>query len=359
MIIQRYLLREILKPLLVVLSVLVILFTSYDAQRFLSDAVNGILPTDMIVQLVGLRTLIALDVLIPISLYLSVMLAFGRMWSDSEFTAMFASGLSPTRVMGLVVVLSSCAALVVGGVSLFARPLAYEQIHELSDLADATLNTNDMEAGTFYADSHEHRVIFIEQRAGRATPGHDVFVQLNVGASTRIIHARSAKQMLGPGLQGSVLYLTDAHVYEIGHAGGASDLVLNVKDLVLRLPDPQLRSPGYSSNAASTARLASSDSNPDIAEFEWRLSTCCSTLLLGTLAVPLSRATPRQHKQSKLGIAILLYAGYYLLYDSAVSWVRNGALPAFPGVWLAPALLAGVLMAAVLGPKLGSRPKRA
>jgi lipopolysaccharide export system permease protein len=358
MIIQRYLLREILKPLIVVLSVLVILFTSYDAERFLADAVNGILPTDMFVQLVGLRSLIALDVLIPISLYLSVMLAFGRMWSDSEFVAMFALGFSPAKVMGVVVVLSSCLALVVGELSLHARPLAYEQMHELSDVAAASLNTNDMEAGTFYVDSQEHRVIFIEQRAGRAAPGHGVFVQLNTGASTRIIHARSARQVPGAGLRGSVLHLTDAHVYETGQPGGGSDLVLNVKDLVLQLPDPQMRSPEYSSNAASTAHLASSNSNADIAEFQWRLSTACSTLLLGTLAVPLSRSRPRQHKHAKMGIAILIYAGYYLLYDSAVSWVRSGAIHAVPGVWLAPALLAGVLIASLLGPKLGSRRQR-
>ncbi len=359
MIIHRYLLREIVKPQMVVLGVLVILFTSYDAERFLSNALNGTLPTNMIVQLVGLKSLIALDVLIPISLYLSVVLAFGRMWSDSEFAAMFSLGLSPARVMGVVIILSCCLALVVGGLSLYARPWAYEQTHELSDLAAASLNTTDMEAGTFYVDSVGHRVIFIERRAGRSAPGHDVFVQLKIGASTRIIHARSAKQMPGAGLRGSVLHLTDAHVYEIGDAGAGSDLVLNAKDLVLRLPDPQVSTPGYSSNAASTAHLASSDSDPDIAEFEWRLSTSWSTLLLGMLAVPLARSSPRQHKHARFGIAILLYAGYYLLYDSAVSWVRSGAIPAFPGVWLAPALLAAVLIAALLRPKLGSRRKRA
>jgi len=359
MIIQRYLLGEILKPLVVALGVLVILFMSFDAERFLSDAVNGTLPTDMIVQLVGLRTLIALDVLIPISLYLSVLLAFGRMWSDSEFAAMFALGVRPATVMGVVVVLSACLALVVGVLSLCARPLAYERMHELSNLAEASLNTNDMTAGTFYVDSQEHRVIFIEQRAARAAPAHDVFVQLSMGDRIRIIHARSAKQLPGTGLGGSVLHLSDAHVYETGNAGGASDLVLNVKDLVLRLPELQLRPPGYSSNAASTAHLASSNIKPDIAEFQWRLSTFWSTLLLGTLAVPLSRSGPRQHKHAKIGVAILLYAGYYLLYDSAVSWVRNGTVPAFPGVWLAPALLSGVLMAGLLGPKLHARRKRA
>lgn len=358
-IIDRYLIREILKPLAVVLSVLVILFTSYGAQVFLSDAVNALLPTNMIVQLVGLRTLIALDVLIPISLYLSVVLAFGRMWSDSEFAAMFALGHSPARVMGVVVAFASCVALVVGGVSLLARPWAYEQRHELADLAAASLDTKEMDAGTFYIDDPGRRAIFIERRARRGGPGQDVFVQLEFGGTTRIIHAGSAEQVPEAGLDGSELRFTDAHVYEIGGAGRGSNLVLNAQDLVLRIPNPQIRPPEYSANAASTAHLASSHSKLDIAEFQWRLSTSWSTLLLAALAVPLSRSRPRQHKYAKIGTAILLYAGYYLLYDSVVTWVRSGALPAFPGVWLAPALLAVILIAAVLGPKLAWRRKPA
>lgn len=359
MIVHRYLIREILKPLTVVLGVLVILFTSYGIEGFLSNAVSGLLPTNMIVQLVGLRSLIALDVLIPISLYLAIVLAFGRMWADSEFTAMFALGFSPAGVTGAVVAFSACVALVVGGLSLFARPWAYEQRHELSDIADASLDTNDMEAGTFYVDNREDRVIFIERRASRGAPANDVFVQLRLGDGTRIIRARSVREVPDLRLYGSELRFTDAHVYEIGGAGRGSDLVLNVQDLVLHLHDPRIRPPEYSSNAASTAHLASSHTASDIAEFQWRLSTACSTLLLATLAVPLSRSRPRQHKQAKIGIAILLYAGYYLLYDSAVTWVRSGALPAFPGVWLAPALLAGVLIAALLGPKLAWRRKPA
>ena len=90
MILDRYLAREIGKPLLIVLGVLAILFGSFSAARFLSDAVNGLLPTDTIAALIALKVLIALEVLIPISLYLSVMLAYGRLHSESEITAVLA-----------------------------------------------------------------------------------------------------------------------------------------------------------------------------------------------------------------------------------------------------------------------------
>ena len=51
-------------------------------------------------------------------------------------------------------------------------------------------------------------------------------------------------------------------------------------------------------------------------------------------------------------MTILIYAGYYLLYESARTWVQNGLIPAFPGIWWVPALLALVLIVAGLGPRL-------
>jgi lipopolysaccharide export system permease protein len=352
MIITRYLLREILGPFAIVLSVLSVLFTSFGAASFLSDAVNGLLPTDTIVQVIGLRTLIALEMLIPISLYLSVVMALGRLYVDSEITALFALGLTPARVMGIVLGLSLCTALVVAGLSLVVRPWAYTRAHELASLAAASLNTNSMEAGTFYGGSNGNRTIFIERRTGPAAPARGVFVQLRLrGGGTRIIYARSVELMPHAG-EGSQMHLTDAHVYDVGQNGSGSDVVLNANDLVLHLPSPTVDPPEYSAVAASTAQLTSSHSAADIAELQWRLSTACSTLLLGLLGVPLSRARPRQHKNAKVGIAIPIYAGYYLFYESARTWVQTGVIPPFPGIWVAPALLAGVVIFALLEPRL-------
>ena len=150
MIISRYLLREILGPLVVALGVLCALFTSFGAAAFLSDAVNGLLPMNMIFQVIGLRTLIALEVLIPISLYLAVVMALGRLYADSEMTALFALGLTTARLMGIVLGLSLCMAVIVAGLSLVVRPWAYARSHQLASLAAASLNTQNMQAGTFY-----------------------------------------------------------------------------------------------------------------------------------------------------------------------------------------------------------------
>ncbi len=121
-----YLIREIGRTMAVMLGVLVALFASYSASGFLADAVNGLMPADIIAELIALKVIISLEVLIPVSLYISVVLAFGRLYSDSEFTAMFALGVTPARVMGIVGMLAGSLALVVAVLSLTVRPWAYQ-----------------------------------------------------------------------------------------------------------------------------------------------------------------------------------------------------------------------------------------
>jgi lipopolysaccharide export system permease protein len=355
MIIGRYLLREILVPFAVVLTVLCVLFMSYGAAGFLSDAVNGLLPTNMIVQVIGLRTVISLEMLIPISLYLSVVMALGRLYVDSEMTALFALGWTSARLMGIVFCVSLCTAVIVAGLSLVARPWAYTRSHELASVAEASLNSNNMQPGTFYVTGKGERTIYIERREGPAAPAGGVFVQLRLrGGGTRVIYALSIEQ-LSPVDGSPRFHLSGAHVYDLDVDGSAGEVLLNANDLSLNLVSPSARPPDYSAVAASTAHLRSSVSAPDIAEFQWRQSTCVTTLLLGMLGVPLSRSHPRQHRNTKVGIAILIYAGYYLLYESARTWVQIGVLSPFPGLWIAPASLALVLIFALLQPQLSLR----
>jgi lipopolysaccharide export system permease protein len=345
LIIRRYLIREISRPLALILGILVVLFGSYSASDFLSDAVNGLVPTNMLMEMVGLKVLIALDVLIPISLYLSVLLAFGRLYGDSEITALFALRIPPGWVVRAVLTLACFLAVVVGFESLVLRPMAYETLHELSNQAESMLNIDAMEAGTFYLGEQGRRVIFLTQRAGPGAPARDVFVRLKYPDHTEIIYAKLAAKLPGshPG-NGSDVHLSDVHLYNISNNNLQSDQALNAQDFIVNTKVQAAAPPGYSAVAASTAQLAASRNAADVAELQWRLSTPVSTLLLGLLGIPMSRAKPRQGKYTKFGAAILIYALYYLLCTSARAWVQNGDVPSFPGLWWAPGLLALFLL---------------
>gem|GEM_PF-489211 len=76
----------------------------------------------------------------------------------------------------------------------------------------------------------------------------------------------------------------------------------------LSIPAAVVTPPPYKSKSASSMTLAASDNADDRAEFQWRLSTGLSALLLALLAVPLSHSLPRQGRYAKVMIAVAIYA---------------------------------------------------
>ena len=353
--IDHYLIREISKPFAAILGILVALFAGYSFAGILSDAVNGLLPIGTIVQLAALKVLISLEVLIPISLYIAVVLAFGRLYADSEYTAMSALGMAPPRLGRPVLILATGLAVMVSCLSLVVRPWAYATSHAITQRAAAMLNVNAMEAGTFYVGQDDRQVIFLTSRAGPDSPARNVFVVRQLNGHTEVIFAKRGMALPAqPGGQRQV-HLTDAHIYQLYAQNSRNDQLLNAQGIALDPNSAPGSAPGYSPVAASTAHLLGSSAPRDVAELQWRLSTGISTLLLGLLGMPLSRGRPRQNKYTKFGPAILIYSGYYLLCTSARTWVEHGEVSRIPGLWWAPCLLALFLLAAIYEPALRRR----
>src|SRR5688500_11797164 len=77
-----------------------------------------------------------------------------------------------------------------------------------------------------------------------------------------------------------------------------------------------------------------SDQPRDIAEFQWRLSRPIATILLALIAVPFSRASPRQAKGEKTYyLAALVFAIYCILNGLSQTWVEQRSIGRLPGVW--------------------------
>ena len=92
-----------------------------------------------------------------------------------------------------------------------------------------------------------------------------------------------------------------------------------------------------------TALLRSKDIL-EIAELQWRVGVPISTLLLGFLAVPLSRSRPREGRYGRLAIGLLVFIIYFNLLSAAKSWLEQGSVPPQIGLWW---VHAGVLLLGV------------
>ena len=344
MIIDRYLKREIVKPLVLVCTFLVAIFTVYSAALYLTKVADGLLPGALVLPLVLLKATIALEVLLPIALHLSVVLGLGRLYSDSEMTALSACGLGPGRVLRNVFWLSLLTALLVGTLSLLVRPWAYEQSYLLRARAAVEFDITKLEPGRFHEAQLGKRVIFVERFNEKQKRMEGVFIQKEYGDRVEVIYAGQAYHQVDETTGKRLLVCLDTHAYKLSR--NEKDVrFLHFDEVKLAMKEPEIEPVGYKRKAASTTHLANSDSTEDIAELQWRLSTAFSTVLLGLLGFPLSRAEARQGKYSKLLAAVFVYAVYYNLNVMAKTWVEQGVVGPFPGIWWVNALLAALVLA--------------
>lgn len=340
LIIDRYLAREIVNPLFAVCAVLTVIFVSFSWARYLAKAVEGLIPMSTVLLIILLKAVIALEVLIPVALYFCVMLALGRLHSDSEMTALAASGMSPNRVVLNVSRIACVVAIGVALLSLFARPWAYDQIYWLKARAEALFNVSGLEPGRFYEKNDGELVIFVKEGADEKNRMGPIFVRSADGDTVRVISAQGAYvRENGEGSESNPV-LVDGYEYRLS-SDGKGDRLVRFHQLAIY---PKEVSQEYQRKAASTAYLSGSDHPSDIAEFQWRLSTPISTILLGLLGIPLSRTAPRQGKYAKFLPAVVIYGVYYHLGALAKTWVEDGVVDPFPGIWWVPVILASLLV---------------
>ncbi len=356
LVLTRYIRREIAKPLGGILAVLVVVFASYSTARYLADAAGGLLPGHAVASLVGLKILISLEVLLPIGLYLSIVLGLGRMYADSEMTALAASGVSLTCVLRVVLPLSVGVALGVAVLSLYLRPWAYEMSYRVKARAQTEFDIARFEAQRFYRLPQGGRVAFAKEVRQDRQRAENVFVQRDVQDGVHVVWASEVDQEIDRDTGERVLVFRDGEAYQFS-AGQGPDYAFRFRRFILPLrPEPE--DSRHRRKAASSLFLMGSDRPGDVSEFQWRLSTPFSTVLLSLLAIPLSHTVPRRGKYAKVLAAVILYAVYYNLALAAKTWVEHGAVPSVPGIWWVHALFAGIVVAFLSRSDLGFRLRR-
>jgi len=330
------------------------IFGCYMGARYLEDSVQGQLPGSTVILLTLLRIAIALEVLLPTTLYLSVMVAFGRLYRDSEMTGLFACGIRLARVLRPVVLVALTAGLLVASFSLYIRPWAWNQFFGLKARAEANFDMTRMKGGNFYEIDDGKTVIFADTVDTRANQAQGVFMQIKRPGKLQIIYAQEASQYPQDATPEPVLVLQNGRLYEFSETGKA-DSILQFETLAMPLVSKEGMPLEQKVKAISSGQLRHSGNPEEIAELQWRITAPFSTILLALLGVPLSRSSPRQGKYAKVPLGILVFAGYYNLSAITKKWVGQGVIGSIPGIWWTQVLLAGLLLVLLWQPPLPFR----
>ncbi|MCU0735676.1 MAG: LptF/LptG family permease, partial [Methylotetracoccus sp.] len=97
-IVDRMITGELARSLLAILSVLVVIIVSRKFLGILARAIEGEVSAEILFTLLLLKILTAVAVLLPPSLFLSVLVVLGRLYRDNEMSVLASSGVGPGRI---------------------------------------------------------------------------------------------------------------------------------------------------------------------------------------------------------------------------------------------------------------------
>ncbi len=342
MIISRYLIKEILTALMAVTLVLLLLFLSNQLVRYLSYAAAGKIGTSILFQLMGFEIPYLLAILLPLGLYLGIIFAYGRMYSENEMRVLHACGMSVKKLIAITSMLGIVVSLLVVFLTVWVNPWIASQKGTLIARSLSTDNIlNSLMPGRFQVSSDGQRVLYVEKVARNHKEANNVFIadqnskdadEHNSMAWT-VVSAGRGSQMLDAKSHDPFIVATDGYRYE-GLPGQNDFKVVQFKKYAVRMPHIVMTSKHQEEESLPTLQLLENYKIPEnAAELQWRISLPISVLLLGLLAIPLSQTQPRHGRYSQLVPAILIYIIYVNMLFIGRSWVEQKILPIGLGLW--------------------------
>ncbi|MBY0378730.1 MAG: LPS export ABC transporter permease LptF [Gammaproteobacteria bacterium] len=349
MIIKKYLAKEIYMHLAVVSGILVLIFLSNQLVQFLGRAAAGKLTGGMLLKIMALEVPILLGFLLPVALFIAILLAYGRLYVDSEMTVLQACGVSQKQLLAYTQTFAILVFIIVLIMNFYLTPNLYRDKDKIIATNPATIIINTLVPGRFksfndqniiYVEGVDHTTqqaqnIFIAKRefvtVHKKVDGQDTTTKV---PTWRVLSAEKAYQVQSKALQGSFVVAENGTEYN-GIPGQRDFRVIHFKKYGARIPDTEniKTKVNYSSLSFGDLWGLAFNNKKAMAELQWRISMPLSVPILVLLALPLSRVNPRLGRYRKLIPAILLYTVYANMQFVARGWLEDGVIPAYIGLW--------------------------
>ncbi len=358
MIIIRYLVRETLKSQLAILFILFLIFFCQKMVRILGAAVEGDIPTNLVLSLLGLGVPEMAQLILPLSLFLGLLMTLGRLYTESEITVMHACGLSKAVLIKAAMVLALFTGVVAMVNSMWLGP--WSSRHQDEVLAEAKANPGmaALAQGQFKQATDGNSVLFIESVEGSSFK--DVFLaQLRPKGNARpsVIVADSGHLSVRP--DGSQVVTLNTGTRFEGTALLRDFRITDFQDYVAIVGHQTVALNPDDTSQMDMRTLWQSDKPNARAELHWRITLVLTVFIMALMVVPLSVVNPRQGRVLSMLPAMLLYLIFFLLQTSLKSNAAKGKIDPMIWMWLVNIIYIGIALALNLWDTVPMRQLRA
>jgi lipopolysaccharide export system permease protein len=333
---------ELVKTVLSVLAVLVTIIVSRKFLNILTKAIEGEIAGDTLMTLLGLKVLSAFILLLPPAQFLAILMVFGRMYRDQEMAVLASSGVGLARVYRAVAwfLIPLCAASVWLALEVF--PWSEAKVQTLLKKDEKTADLRGIKPGRFNEFSRGDVVLYAESLSEKDGVMSKIFVQSRSGDKNGVTVAESGH--LQETEAGSHFVVLDKGIRYQGTPGQADYIISEFDEYAVKIDADGDNGEGEFKRESTlpSQQLWKSKTPRELAELQRRLAVPFGVLLLGILAIPISRVAPRSGVYGNVVAAFLIYIVYENLQRVSQGLLISGKAPlwlAYSGVYLCMALL--------------------
>lgn len=359
--VASYLAGDVLRHTFAVSIVLLAIIITGRFVKYLAEAASGELAAEVLLPIMFYRLPGFLELLLPLGLFIGILMAYGRLYVESEMVILSACGIGPGRMATYTLLPALLIALVVAGLALVLTPRGAERSEALLNDPNALQSLQLLAAGRFQGRGGDGSVTYAglvdgvsgelgsifayspeaEARADRQAPGEtsveaaggtgsgesDEYARdREVGTVASVLRAERGRIVHDPASGTRYLELEDGYRFT-GAPGRADFQVVAFKRYGERLPDVPVLAPTQPVDARATDALWTSTTAEDQAALHWRLSLIVMVPIVALLALALSKTNHRRGRYLVLAPALLLHLVYLFSLATIRSRVAEEGAP--------------------------------
>jgi len=353
--ILRYLSRDVLVHMVAVSFVLLVIIFSGRFVKYLAEAAVGDLAADILLPVMFYRLPGFLELIMPLGLFIGILMAYGRLYVESEMVVLSACGFSPSRLAAYTLVPALLVAIVVGALSLVISPIGAARSVALLKDPKSSQGLQSLAAGRFQTRRSNNTVSYT-QTIGSDGVMSSIFISQrdrdNDGnLQMRITVAEQGEIKFDKQTGARYMELRNGFRYD-GFPGDLDYDMIQFETFGQLIPEPEggIRT-ADPVDGRPTLQLMVSTLPEDRAALHWRISIPVMVPVVAIIAMVLSRTDHRRGRYIKMVPAFIIYLLYLVLLANARSAAAEGdGSPA--NLWVVHLLFLLLALGMLYGPRL-------
>jgi lipopolysaccharide export system permease protein len=356
----RYTLREMILPFGLGISGFTFVLLLARLIKLTELVVNRGLPAWQIGRLIGLLLPAFLEVTVPMAMLLAILVAFGRLSSDSEMIALRSAGLSLYQLLPSVATFVAAVMVVTACLGMWVRPWSNRALRETLVSLARTNAVAGIRPGTFN-DDFPGIVLYaegVDTASARLT--HVLVSDHRDADQQNTVFATTGDMVPDPARHTLTLHLRHGAIHSVDLDGRSSyqtrfesyDVTVDLDD-TLGAPstDADDDHPEDLTIDVLRAHIAAAEARgaPAIAdriEMQRKFAIPFACVVFALVALPLSLQPGRSVRARGLAASLAVIFTYYVLLSTGQALAEQGRLTPVTGLWLANVVLlaAGVVL---------------